>query len=215
MSVLIETGANGESYLYCDTEQVNYFTDTETVLHHQVASALRLVISEFAEKRVFIHAGVVGWRNRALVFPGRSHQGKSTLIRELIRLGAVYYSDEFAVLDEKGRVHPYPKLLSIREKWSPGWQVDYPVEAFGAKQGKKPLVPEKFVLATYQAGQTSEILELTQGNGMLELLRHTCSTQRNPQLTLNYLQQATALAKVWQARRGEAAEFARLVLNSS
>ena len=35
---------------------------------------------------------------------------------ELLRAGATYYSDEFAVFDARGRVHPYPKPLSIREK---------------------------------------------------------------------------------------------------
>ena len=53
------------------------------------------------------HAGVVGWRGRAIVIPGRSHAGKSTLVAELVRRGAVYYCDEFAVLHETGRVHPY------------------------------------------------------------------------------------------------------------
>jgi hypothetical protein len=34
-----------------------------------------------------------------------SYSGKTTLVSELIRAGATYYSDEYAVIDERGRVH--------------------------------------------------------------------------------------------------------------
>jgi hypothetical protein len=30
-------------------------------------------------------------------------------VAELVRAGATYYSDEFAVLDSRGRVHPFPR----------------------------------------------------------------------------------------------------------
>ena len=64
---------------------------------------------------VFLHAGVIGWRDRAFVFPGPSFAGKSTLIAELVRAGATYYSDEYAVVDEDGRVHPYARALQMRQ----------------------------------------------------------------------------------------------------
>ena len=51
-------------------------------------------------------AGVVGWENRAIVMPGASFAGKTTLVRAWLEAGATYYSDEFAVLDRAGRVHP-------------------------------------------------------------------------------------------------------------
>src|SRR5262245_29166046 len=65
------------------------------------------MVAQRSRAMLFVHAGVVGWRGLAIVIPGRSHSGKSTLVAELVRRGAVYYSDEFAVLDETGRVHPY------------------------------------------------------------------------------------------------------------
>jgi hypothetical protein len=34
---------------------------------------LHLTIAEHARSRIFVHAGVVGWRGRALVIPGRTH----------------------------------------------------------------------------------------------------------------------------------------------
>jgi predicted 2-oxoglutarate/Fe(II)-dependent dioxygenase YbiX len=69
---------------------------------------------------LFVHAGVVGWRGRAIVVPGRSMTGKSTLVAELVRRGATYYSDEFAVLDDEGRVHPYARTPMLRDARSGG-----------------------------------------------------------------------------------------------
>ena len=78
-------------------------------------SQLRIHIGEHSPEGIFVHAGVVGHLGRALVIPGVSFAGKTTLVRELVRAGAIYYSDEFAVIDVEGRIHPYAKPLSIRE----------------------------------------------------------------------------------------------------
>src|SRR6185369_13624268 len=53
-----------------------------------------------ARDGLFVHAGVVAWRGRAILIPGRSMSGKSHLTAELVRRGAMYYSDEFAVLND-------------------------------------------------------------------------------------------------------------------
>jgi SM-20-related protein len=68
-----------------------------------------------SRQMLFVHAGVVGWRGRAIVIPGGTYAGKSTLVAELVRRGAVYYSDELAVLDETGRVYPYRRPLVLRD----------------------------------------------------------------------------------------------------
>src|SRR5262249_31683129 len=88
--------------------------DGEPIFAAESADELVAVLSQDVENAVaqrsremlFVHAGVVGWRGLAIVVPGRSHTGKSTLIAELVRHGATYWSDEFAVLDDAGRVHP-------------------------------------------------------------------------------------------------------------
>src|SRR5438105_13158500 len=78
-------------------------------------SHLQLTVAEYAPRRIFVHAGVVEWKGRAIVIPGVSFSGKSTLVAELLRAGASYYSDEYAVIDERGRVHPYARDLRIRD----------------------------------------------------------------------------------------------------
>ena len=68
-------------------------------------SDLQLHVAEQARRRLFVHAGVVGWKGRAIVIPGRSFTGKTTLVAELVRAGASYYSDEYALIDSRGKIH--------------------------------------------------------------------------------------------------------------
>jgi Rps23 Pro-64 3,4-dihydroxylase Tpa1-like proline 4-hydroxylase len=80
-------------------------------LLHEIDST----VAQRSRQMLFVHAGVVGWRGRAIIIPGSSHAGKSTLVAELVRRGAVYYSDDLAVLDETGRVHPYRRAPALRD----------------------------------------------------------------------------------------------------
>src|SRR5918993_5932930 len=133
------TGAGSRrlSMVYMNGQRLMRSLDLDDVFT-AFESNIRLYVAEFAKDRVFVHAGVVGWNGQAIVVPGRSYSGKSTLIAELVRASATYYSDEYAVLDGRGRVHPYPRPLQIREDES-AKQKKYPVEAFGGQAGTKPL----------------------------------------------------------------------------
>ncbi|MGH9818724.1 MAG: hypothetical protein ACRD43_01040, partial [Pyrinomonadaceae bacterium] len=104
-----------------------------------LCSNLRLTIAEHAPRFVFVHAGVVAWKGKAIIIPGTSHSGKTTLAYELAKLGALYYSDEYAVIDERGRVHPFAKPLSMRAKNGDSRQTDRTVESIGGRAGTKPV----------------------------------------------------------------------------
>src|SRR5207249_4859741 len=107
--------ANGRSYstLYADAARLVRTPDLPRLLH-ELESDLSLYVATEARRRVFVHAGVVGWRGKAILLPGSSLSGKSTLVAELVRAGATYYSDEYAVLDAQGRVFPFARPLSMR-----------------------------------------------------------------------------------------------------
>src|SRR5882672_7568667 len=79
-------------------------------------SHVQLTVAEHAPRRVFVHAGVVGWNGRAILIPGLSHSGKTTLVHQLVRAGATYYSDEYEVVDARELVHPSPRPIAI---WFP------------------------------------------------------------------------------------------------
>lgn len=174
-------------------------------------STMRLYVAEWSKRRVFVHAGVVGWHGRAIIIPGRSFSGKTTLVAELVRAGATYYSDEYAVLDEKGRVHPFSKPLSLR-LGSGSEQTDFTVEELGGQAGTMPLPVSLVLLSEFKKGKRWRPQELSAGQGALALLANTVSARRAPEKALAALQQAVAGAKVLKGSRGEASEIVNSIL---
>lgn len=75
---------------------------------------LELHVAAHSVDPVFIHAGAVGIDDRGYVIPGRSGVGKTTLVLALLRAGATYYSDEYALIDSHGVLHPYPRDPHVR-----------------------------------------------------------------------------------------------------
>ena len=104
----------------------------------------------YAPQDVFIHAAVVGWCGRAIIIPGRSFSGKSTLAVELLRRGALYFSDEYAVLDFAGRVHPYARPISIRNERNPATK--HPVDPVRVGGRGGPLPVALVVMSEFRSG---------------------------------------------------------------
>jgi hypothetical protein len=175
-------------------------------------SLFRLSVAELTDRRVFVHAGVVGWKDRAILIPGRSFVGKTSLVAEFVKAGATYYSDEFAVLDSQGLVHPYHKPLGLREPGGNGRQASVAVEEIGGRAGSNAL-PVGLVLASeYKPGGCWRPRELSPGHGVLTLLVNTVSARRSHRV-LDTLGRVVAAAPVLKSKRGEAAETARLILD--
>jgi hypothetical protein len=174
-------------------------------------SHVQLTVAEYAPRRVFVHAGVVGWKDRAILIPGLSHSGKTTLVAQLIRAGATYYSDEYAVLDERGRVHPYPRALGMR---LPGGQASKKVQAeeIGAVVGSKPLRVGLVVSTNYKDGARWRPRQVTRGKGVLELMSNTVSARSQPELAFTVLPVALESAQILKGVRGEASEIVKSIL---
>jgi hypothetical protein len=174
---------------------------------------VELYVAETARRRVFVHAGVVGWRGRAIVLPRPTFTGKTTLTAALVRAGAVYYSDEYAVLDRHGRVHPYARPLGVRHDGarSPASRED--AGSLGGVVGTKPLPIALVLLTTYGEGKRFRPRRLSPGRGVLELLAHTISARRQPELLLETLAHAVSGVLVLKGRRGEAEETTASILD--
>jgi hypothetical protein len=177
----------------------------------QFESHLQLTVGEYAPRRIFVHAGVVAWKEKAIVIPGSSFSGKSTLVAELLRAGATYYSDEYAVIDEKGQVHPYPRELRMRSAQS-DWPVRVKATDFGSSIGSKPLPAGLIVSTSFKEGARFRPRELTRGKAVLELLVNTVSARSQPEMAMNYLSKAVLSAKTIKGVRAEANEAAESIL---
>lgn len=183
-------------------------------IYDNLETYLAVFVGAFATERVFVHAGVVGWRDRAILIPGRSRSGKSTLVAELLRAGATYYSDEYALIDPQGFVHPYARPLSLRQAGSQRPK-RLPPEELGSRAGAHPL-PVALVAATlYRPGTGWKPRPLSRGQAVLELLDHTLPMMARPEHSLNTLRKVASRARNVKAVRGEAATMAHELLQEA
>lgn len=174
-------------------------------------SMIRIHVAEKARGWLFIHAGVVGWQGKAIILPAMSHQGKTTLVSELLRAGTEYYSDEYAVIDSMGLVHPFERDLSVRMNGSEV-PVDIPPQEFGSLAGKTPLPVGAVVLTKYEVGKVWKPETLSLGQGILETIPSAIAVNYSTEFSLKVLNTAFRRAIMVRSSRGEARETAYSIL---
>jgi hypothetical protein len=196
--------------LYAGTTRVIRTTNLDDVIH-ALESHLDLLIATKTRQRLFVHAGVVGWDGQAILLPGRSCSGKTTLVAALLRAGATYYSDDYAVLDASGHAQPFPRPLSIREdpRASPR---RVPAGELAAGTGAGPVPVGLIVVTDYKPGARWRPRQLSPGQILLALLANTVPVPTRPEMTLSVLRQVVVQAPALKGRRGEAATVADRLL---
>jgi hypothetical protein len=203
-------GAQGSCRLYAGGDLVAEARKLTDAAEALAAHAERFV-AERAPDHLFVHAGVVGFDGRAIVMPGSSFAGKTTLVQAWLEAGATYYSDEFAVLDRAGRVHPFARPLSVRDASAASTR-RVPVAELGAETGMTPL-PVGLVLATsYRAGARWRPRRLTAAPALLALMRHTVAARGKPEHSMPILKQAVSSGSAFAGVRGEARPLVSAVL---
>ena len=209
-------GTNGKSrirrynLLYSNSRRVARSLNLQQVMQG-LESDLQITVALQAKNRLFVHAGVVGWRNRAILIPGGSFSGKSTLVEALVRAGASYYSDEFAVLDAKGRAHPYPRALSLREGDGQARRVE--IQDIGGTVGARPLPIGLVVVCEYKERVGWRPRMLSPAQAMLALLVNTVVARLRPEFALATLKCAIDSVPVLKGSRGEADQAAATILS--
>lgn len=172
-------------------------------IHWEVAQASR---SEF-----FLHAGVVGVEGKAVLLPGRTFSGKSTMVRELLRLGMTYYSDEYALVTDSTvpMIRAFPRQLSLRPDMS---GVDEPEGNF---LGAAP--PEIAVDSIYFLQFLPEVEwrtdALSAGQATLKLFENSLVAQTRPAELMQALGRLCGLASCFEGIRGEGSLAARLLVS--
>jgi len=164
-----------------------------------------------ARDRLFVHAAAVAWHGRAILVPGRSFSGKTTLAAALVRQGAAYLSDEYAVLDEDGLVHPFPRPLRLRD--ATGAQIGRAhVEELGGTRGDRA-VPVGLVLSTtHRDGAAWRPREMAPGEMALAMLANTVVARLRPAYALRVVARAVDGVVGLAGPRGDADETARSLL---
>jgi hypothetical protein len=193
------------SLAYADTVRIARSLDESEVIA-AVRSDLERAVAERSRTRIFVHAGVVGWRGGAIVIPGKTQSGKTSLVRALVRAGAVYYSDEYAVFDHRGFVHPFARPLISRDG-DPASDDDVQLTAGVVALPVRHVVATRFV-----AGSEWRPRPLTRAATIMALLGNTVAVRSAPDRALRILRASVTEASGQESARGEAAAAARALL---
>ena len=157
------------------------------LLHHAHGAG----VASLPPDRVPIHAGAIVTNVGAVLLPGASGAGKTSLVAALARAGHAYATDETAIIDvETGRLRPYPRALRFKPG---GLQHAFPDLAADPGLGVDPtrtahVLPEELgpSIAVMETGSHRVRLvvfprrgrggaraeQLTPGTALAELTRH-------------------------------------------
>lgn len=174
-------------------------------------SLMRLKVAELSVGRIFIHAGVVGWKGKAIVFPGTSFVGKSTLTAELVRNGAEYYSDEYAVVEKDGLIVPFPRHISLRYFGGKRTKNVSAAELNGT-QGKRPIAAGMVLFTHFEKRGCWEPEPISTGAGIMEIIPHIITMRRKPAFSLKVLDLMLRNAIMVKSPRGDVKKFAKFLL---
>ncbi len=193
------TGTGGGEWTTSDSDE----------LDHLIESGIGMGIAELSPEAVFVHAGVVGTPCGAVMIPGRSFAGKTTLVRALLQAGCSYLSDEYAVVTSQGLVAPYPRRLSIRT----GSGRERPTARdLSAHEGAA--MPVAVVLRVrYQPGAELELAPLSQGHLALALIDNAVAAQVRPREVSHACATVARSAAGFDGVRGEAEAAAAAILS--
>lgn len=168
---------------------------------------MRRYVGHHSESLIFVHSGVVAHHGRAVLLPGHSFAGKSTLVAALVRAGADYYSDEFAMLDEAGRVAQYLEPIQLR---GPNGLDALAIDS----EGPRAPVPVGLVAMTvYTPGARWSPRQLSTAEGVVAMMEHASPARDKPAETLAILRLALEGAEILQGERGDADETAHALLD--
>jgi hypothetical protein len=160
---------------------------------------------------IFVHAGAVSWDGKALLVPGESFSGKTTLVAAMVEAGATYYSDEFAVLDRAGRVHAYPRRLSLRTSdGQPGAHVH--ARQLGGMEAHQSAEVGVVVFTEYRPGAAWRPKPMPPAQAVVQLLPSTLASRERPVDSVQMLARAVSGARVVEGERGEAGPTAAALM---
>jgi hypothetical protein len=146
-------------------------------LNHEIMHAVMLRRPDL----FFVHAGVVAFEDRAVVLPGLSRAGKSTLVLALVMAGARFLSDELMVHDPgAGRLLPFPRAPKVRDVCVPLFDA-FADRFVGEGEGRflpldaldprppAPARPYMVVAPAYDPAGDDRLAPLSAGEGLLRL----------------------------------------------
>ncbi|WP_432478358.1 hypothetical protein [Nocardioides sp. GXQ0305] len=211
--------SDADHYLLChDGERVAAGRTARDVAASLAWHVNRTTIDRSAHRLHLMHASAVTRAGMTVVLPADMESGKTTTAAGLLREGFGYVTDEAVAVDPvDGRVHPFPKRLSLDPgSWSlfpdlaskydaprsRQWQID-PAD-LGAATAQGPVAPPSvIVFPAYVAGARTDLLPISRAEAAYELARMTFRFAEAPGRNLQSAARMVANATVARLRIGD------------
>ncbi len=189
-------------------------------LNHELLHGLMLRQREL----FFIHAGVVAVGDDAVILPGLSRSGKSTLVLALMEQGARFLSDDLLVYEPRSRtLLPFPRAVKIRDEcvdYFPGLAHRF----VGAGEGRfltfetgghaTPASPKLVVVPRWETSGDDVLHPISNGEGLLELTASALNFGSHRQQSIDHLADLAWAARCFRLSFKEPHTAARMVLQT-
>ena len=159
-----------------------------------------------------VHSGAVLIDGRAVLLPGSSHAGKSSLVAELLRRGASCFSDEYALIDNEGRIHSYPRPLLLRNG-RPQQSLVVPEELNSSYAAGPAPVGWIFALDYVPGEALWDVRQMSQGEAVMLLLRNTPHEMAESPGMVDFFLRVAANAACYAGQRCDVAEASTRVFD--
>jgi hypothetical protein len=187
---------NGEYHLLHGQRRYGPYRTLQNALRG-VSNAIHFVVGK-RSPLTFLHAGAVEIDGCAVVFPGRSRWGKSTLVASLVAQGCGYLSDEYAVISPEGCVFPLSKPIRLR---SGNGEVGYETN-HAAASAPGGLSCTALILTRFEEGAVWEPQPVTSGQAALDTLPSALQSRDQADQVLHAIAALVANASCYRGLRG-------------
>lgn len=175
----------------------------------RVESILGLFAAEHLSERVAVHAAVLVADQGAIVLPGLTHSGKSTLARSARHRGLRVLGDEYALVDvASGTIQGWPRPL--RHRTPAG------VERTALDETEQASAfsdhPVRLVAALTYSSDPPAIEPASRSEMVMQVLLNTVCAQTRPEASFRAAMAMTAKALLLAGRRGESEPTLDLLL---
>lgn len=166
-------------------------------LNHELLQALMLR----CRAHYFVHAAVLVHHGRAIVLPGLSRAGKSTLGLALVLAGARFLSDELLCYTHAGRAVALPRAFKIRDecvRYFPELAREFvgtgegrflPFSALPADVVAPPAPVGALVVPCWSSGAADVPVAITRGEALLALAASSLNFGAHRAVSLDWLAQ--------------------------